>query len=200
MRYLVTATMAASVLAIGLKIDPAVSLSPGGKLTGADTAVHKVQRDKGGGPGGGGGPGAGSPGMGGGQQGGPAARAPGGGGGAMREGGGMRQGGGGMREGGAQFRSGERGMRGDGGGRSRAERGLRGDRGTEFGYRERGARGDRDRDRDRRRHGRRDGGFGLYFGPGYGYAPAGCEWLRRRALASDSAYWWRRYRACRGGY
>jgi hypothetical protein len=92
----------------------------------------------------------------------------------MREGGGMRQGGGGMREGGAQFRSGERGARG----------------GVEFGYRE--------RDRDRHRYGRRDGG-GVYIERGgYGYLPASCDWLRRRALATDSPYWWRRYRACRG--
>jgi hypothetical protein len=69
---------------------------------------------------------------------------------------------------------------------------------VEFGYRERerGFRGDR----DRRRSGRRDGGFGFYFGPGYGYVPASCEWLRLRALETGSPYWWRRYRACRAGY
>ena len=61
-------------------------------------------------------------------------------------------------------------------------------------------RGDRDRDRDRRRFGRRDGGFGLYIAPGFGYLPANCSWLRRRALETGSPYWWRRYRACRGGY
>jgi hypothetical protein len=112
--------------------------------------------------------------------------------------------GGGMREGGAQFRSGERGMRGDGGSqfrsergmrenggtRFRAERGRRGDRGVEFGYR------DRDRDHDRRRFGRR----GVIIERGYGYVPASCDWLRRRALVSDSPYWWRRYRECRGFY
>lgn len=27
-----------------------------------------------------------------------------------------------------------------------------------------------------------------------------CEWLRRRALATGSSYWWRRYRVCRGWY
>ena len=27
-----------------------------------------------------------------------------------------------------------------------------------------------------------------------------CEWLRRRALATGSSYWWRRYRQCRGWY
>jgi hypothetical protein len=188
--------MAASVLAIGLTIDPAVSLPLGGKVTGADTAIQEVQQDRGMGQG----PGAGGPGQGAGQ-GGPAARES--GGGAMRGGGGVRDSGGGIREGGAQFRSGERGMRGNGSARLRAERGLRGDRGVEFGYRERGVR-DRDRgradihidrDRDRRRFGRRGG---IYIEPGYGYLPANCTWLRRRALATDSPYWWRRYRACTG--
>jgi hypothetical protein len=168
-RYLVTATMAASVLAIGLKVAPAQSLPLGDTATGADSAIQKVQRE---GKGGGGGPAAGG---GGGGQGGPAARE-GGGGDAMR-------GGGGMREGGAQFRS-ERGMRENGGARLRAERGTRGERGVEFGYRD-------------RRHGRRDGG--VFIERGYGYAPGGgCGWLRQRALATDSPYWWRRYRACRG--
>lgn len=27
---------------------------------------------------------------------------------------------------------------------------------------------------------------------------SGCEWLRRRAIVTGSAYWWRRYRICRG--
>jgi len=119
------------------------------------------------------------------------------GGGGSRDGGGMRQGGG-MREGGAQLRSGERGMRGDGGTRFRAE--GRGDRGVEFGFRERGVRPDRDRadvfvdrDRDRRRFRR-----GVIIERGYGYAPVSCGWLRQRALATDSPYWWRRYRECRG--
>jgi hypothetical protein len=31
--------------------------------------------------------------------------------------------------------------------------------------------------------------------PAYGYG-AGCEWLRRQALATGSAYWWQRYRGC----
>ena len=174
MRYLATATMAASVLAIGLKIDPAVSLPLGGKVNGADIAIQKVQQEKGQAPGAGGGAGKGS------GQGGPAAREPGGGGGATRGGGGKREGGG-MREGGAQFRSGERG--GD------RDRGMRGDR-------DRG-RAEVDRDRDRRR-----GGVYFGFGPGgpsFGYGQArGCHGLRRRALETDSPYWWRRYRACRG--
>ena len=50
-------------------------------------------------------------------------------------------------------------------------------------------------DGDRRRHGRRGGDFGIYVGPGYGYV-SDCEWLRRRAGATGSSYWWRRYRAC----
>jgi hypothetical protein len=118
-----------------------------------------------------------------------------------------------MREGGAQFRSGERGTRSEGsaqfrsergarengGARFRAERGTRGERGVEFGYRERGVRGDRERagvniDRDRRHFGRRGGGYI----ESYGYAPSSCGWLRRRALATDSGYWWRRYRECQG--
>jgi hypothetical protein len=213
-RYLATATMAASVLAIGLKIDPAVSLPLGGNVTGADNAIQQVQQQEKGekGMGQGQAPGGGPAAGGGGKQGGPAAREPGGGGGGAmrgkREGGGMREGGGG-----AQFRSGERGARGEGSAQLRSERGLRenggtrfraerrtrGDRGVEFGYRERGDRGRTgvyiDRDRDRRHSSRRGG---VYIEPSYGYAPASCNWLRRRALATDSAYWWRRYRACRG--
>jgi hypothetical protein len=27
---------------------------------------------------------------------------------------------------------------------------------------------------------------------------ADCGWLRRRAIETDSTYWWRRYRKCRG--
>jgi hypothetical protein len=77
---------------------------------------------------------------------------------------------------------------------------------VEFGYRERdrGLRGGRERsgvyierDRGRRHFGRRDGG-GVFIERGYGYAPVSCDWLRRRAFATDSPYWWRRYRACRG--
>lgn len=133
MRYLATATMAASVFAIGLSVDPAVSLPMSGGATSPQTAIqHVQQQDKGAG-----------------QE--PRAR------------------GGGDRD------------------------GERGDR--ERGYRERGG-----RDRDGRRSGR--GGFDLEIGPGYfGYGPRygqGCGWLRRRALETDSPYWWRRYRACRG--
>jgi hypothetical protein len=37
--------------------------------------------------------------------------------------------------------------------------------------------------------------FGIYVGPSYGYV-SDCEWMRRRAIATGSSYWWRRYRAC----
>jgi hypothetical protein len=47
----------------------------------------------------------------------------------------------------------------------------------------------------RHHHGGRGSGFGIYVGPGYGYV-SNCEWLRRRAIATGSSYWWRRYRAC----
>jgi hypothetical protein len=33
-----------------------------------------------------------------------------------------------------------------------------------------------------------------------GYYGDGCYWLRRRAVYTGSAYWWRRYRACLAGY
>jgi hypothetical protein len=32
------------------------------------------------------------------------------------------------------------------------------------------------------------------------YYRGGCGWLRRRALATGSPYWWHRYRACRYGW
>jgi hypothetical protein len=47
--------------------------------------------------------------------------------------------------------------------------------------------------------------FGGYYGYGYGgysnyyyddYAGDDCSWLRRRAQATGSRYWWNRYRAC----
>lgn len=36
-------------------------------------------------------------------------------------------------------------------------------------------------------------GYGAYYYGGYG---DDCRWLRRRALATGSAYWWDRYYAC----
>jgi len=38
-------------------------------------------------------------------------------------------------------------------------------------------------------------GYPYYYDYDYGYY-GGCGWLRRRAVATDSPYWWRRYRAC----
>jgi len=38
-----------------------------------------------------------------------------------------------------------------------------------------------------------------YFHAGPRYLPDRCGWLRHRALASGSRYWWQRYRACRSG-
>lgn len=72
---------------------------------------------------------------------------------------------------------------------------------------ERDRRGDRDRDERRGDRGdgdrRRGGSFNLYIGPGvpgvYGVRPyQSCAWLRQRALATGSNYWWNRYRRCRG--
>jgi hypothetical protein len=36
-------------------------------------------------------------------------------------------------------------------------------------------------------------GYGAYYGSGY---REGCGWLRRRAEATGSPYWWRRYEDC----
>jgi len=38
-----------------------------------------------------------------------------------------------------------------------------------------------------------------YYDDSYGYTD-GCYWLRRRALATGSPYWWSRYEACLSGY
>lgn len=32
------------------------------------------------------------------------------------------------------------------------------------------------------------------------YGGGGCYWLRERAMATGSRYWWSRYHACRNGY
>jgi hypothetical protein len=60
-------------------------------------------------------------------------------------------------------------------------------------------RGDRDRHRDGRRHHRGIryswGGPVFYFYDGYYHGD--CGWLRRRAIATGSRYWWQRYRLCR---
>jgi hypothetical protein len=51
--------------------------------------------------------------------------------------------------------------------------------------------------RHRHRH-----GFRIYIGPTWygGYHYRRCGWLRARALATGSPYWWRRYRICRRYY
>jgi hypothetical protein len=43
---------------------------------------------------------------------------------------------------------------------------------------------------------------GIFIGvPFYGYAyGGGCGWLRDRAFATGSRYWWHRYHACRYGW
>jgi len=51
------------------------------------------------------------------------------------------------------------------------------------------------RDGDRGRYGPPGVDFDIFVGPGYGYVSE-CDWLRRRARATGSSYWWRRYRAC----
>jgi hypothetical protein len=178
-----TATMAASALAIGLRVDAAQSLTPanplGGKIGNPDTSIQLVQQRDKDMPGGGGpsikGGGQGMKGNGG--QGGPSMKGGGGQGGPSMQGGGLRQGG-------SQFRP---------------ERGAR--EGREF--REGGGRGFRPRGGERSggviiEGGPRRRGGGVIIERGYGYRPADCGWLRRRALATDSLYWWNRYRACRG--
>jgi hypothetical protein len=68
-------------------------------------------------------------------------------------------------------------------GRDSMRRGDRGHRGTEF--RSGGSDG----------YGRGGVDFDFFGGPSYGYV-SDCNWLRRRAVATGSSYWWRRYRAC----
>lgn len=134
MRYVLTATVAASALALSIGFGPAAALSPTGNAADAGGVLHKVQhRDRGTDAGKGKAAGPGRDGM----------------------------------------RSGDRGR----------DRGPR----AEF-------RSER-RDGHRHRHGRRGVDLDIYVGPGYGYVSE-CDWLRRRALATGSRYWWRRYRAC----
>jgi hypothetical protein len=70
-------------------------------------------------------------------------------------------------------------------GRDSMRRGDRGRRGTEF----------RSGGRDGYGYGRGGVDFDFFAGPSYGYV-SDCAWLRRRAVATGSSYWWRRYRAC----
>ena len=91
--------------------------------------------------------------------------------------------------------------------RSREYRGNRGDRNRSARSRDRDRnnyrrdRGNRryvDRDRRHRHRGTRHvwgPGIVFYFDDGYYYG--NCDWLRDRALATDSATWWRRYELCR---
>lgn len=74
----------------------------------------------------------------------------------------------------------------------RVYRGWRGDRGTVEVVPRRG-RGDRPWMAGRRYSW--GPGVGFYFWNGYYYGD--CRWLRRRAIETGSAYWWRRYRLCR---
>ena len=65
-----------------------------------------------------------------------------------------------------------------------------------FRHRFHGSRFHRHRHSGFRRH------YGFIGGPvfhRYHYT-GGCGWLRRRALATGSSYWWHRYRACRYGW
>ena len=71
-----------------------------------------------------------------------------------------------------------------------------------------GDRGDRTAERSRsrvdiresqnRRH-RRNGGVGVTFGYDGGGYSGSCGYYHRRALATGSGYWWRRYHRCIGG-
>jgi hypothetical protein len=134
-----------------------------------------------------------------------------------------------MRRGGGGGGDGPRAFRGDGGrrgivGETRTERRLerrldraqdrverRGDRVRDLRRdlreerRERriDRRADRRDDRRDRRFWRRGarilwGGPAFYFYDGFYYGD--CAWLRRRAIATGSQVWWRRYRLCRAGY
>ena len=60
---------------------------------------------------------------------------------------------------------------------------------------------DRDRDRgDHRGHRRHGGGFGgIYLDLPY-IGNNECRWLKRRARATGSRYWWQRYYDCVEGY
>jgi hypothetical protein len=172
MRVLLAATMAASALAIGLRMEPAQSLPLGGNSAGPDTAVQMAQQKEmtpaPGGQSPGQSPGMSSPGQGQGSQG-----TRGQGGPAM---GGPATGGGKLRGEGPQFQPGARGTYGYGP--------RTGERGRVWIGRE------HDRGRMRRHFGYRDDG-----GPSYGFR-SDCRWLRHRALETGSHYWWRRYRDC----
>ena len=177
--------------------------SSGGAVAGSGQApIVVAQGNEQRGGGGGGGRATGAPGGGGG--GGPAIRAPGGGGGEGRAVGAPDGGGGGRgvvrgqgREGSPTLGGTERrrgtsegfsGTRRDGG-VYRGDRRVRPDVGG-------GGRGGNRPWRAGRQH--NWGGSPFYFWNGYYYGD--CQWLKRRAAATGSRYWLRRYRLCRAGY
>jgi hypothetical protein len=43
-------------------------------------------------------------------------------------------------------------------------------------------------------------GYPWYGPPLYSYSTGGCGWLYRKAIATDSDYWWNRYNQCTGTY
>lgn len=172
--YASAATLSATLL-LGGAVTAAQAAGPGAPSNpSADSLVTKVQGIGGGAQreGGGAAPGGGGPSVGGGRSGG-------GGGGSINRGGG-----------------GERGFVNRGGGdRGGVQRGGGGDRWVG----ERRGREGRGDHRGRHRYSR-DRGLRIYLGPGYGYYDGdydySCEWLRRRAIATGSRYWWRRFRDC----
>lgn len=95
------------------------------------------------------------------------------------------------------FARGNRGPGGEAKGRSRGDDGV--NRSRSGGNRGPFARdGRRHSGADIRRHGRRYSwgpGVTFWFYDGYYYGD--CDWLRRRAVATGSRYWWQRYRLCR---
>lgn len=138
MRYVLTATVAASALALSIGFGPAAALSPAGNSVDTGGVLHKVQHTE----------------------------------------------------------------RGKNAGRDKAgpsRDGMRsGDRGRDRGPRTEFRSERRDGHRHRYRHSRPGVDLDIHVGPGYGYVSE-CDWLRRRAIATGSRYWWRRYRACING-
>lgn len=117
-----------------------------------------------------------------------------GGRGGMRGGGHHRSFGGGGRH--RSFGGGGRRRSFGGGGRRKSFGGYSGGGRKSF---RRGHRG-----RSGRRHRHRNRAYYLPYVPYYYYDDYGygddCAWLRRKALRTDSSYWWRRYDECRYDY
>jgi hypothetical protein len=120
----------------------------------------------------------------------------GGGDGDVRRGDGDRDRGRSVRRDGAGDGDVRRGDRDHNKGRSVRRDGDDRDQGSNFQRDRRTDRGDRD---DRRRHrGKRHvWGPGIEFWFFDGYYHGDCDWLRRKAISTDSDYWWSRYRLCR---